>query len=739
MLKTLLTFFRRSILAKLSLILVMTSTATLAGVGLWQYVTTRTNLENALHRQATMLAERLAASFQKIVWDYDEEVARGVILSEMREKSVWGILVWEEEEKKTLYGGWRTEDGTPVLSSNPLTKGDFITGEQVVLRKDTPIGRVSVFLTRRYLDEELNHALREITTRVILLDVAIVLVLTILIRMFLISPLEKLRNAMVGIQEGRLDQEVHVTSSDEIGIMAQSFNRMVEQLREREEALRKLNEELEQRVVERTTEFAEATKVAEAANRAKSVFLANMSHELRTPLNAVLGFAQLMRSAPDVSPRQVESLDIISHSGEHLLNLINNVLDISKIESGRVLLEESATDLHQLIQEMRSLMYEKAKEKGLNFTVEQSPDFPRNVNVDAGKLRQVLINLIGNAVKFTQTGGVILQARLATWQPPQPARLRFEVKDSGIGIRAEDLQRLFKPFVQLANQPATTVGTGLGLAICKQYVELMGGTIGVSGEWGKGSVFHFEIPVAVLPVEAIPAAPRHGRCLGPVAGQPRYRLLIAEDQPENRLLLRKLLDPLGFEVREAVDGQEAVDLFDAWRPHLIFMDIRMPVMDGLQATRRIKASDAGAQTRIVAVTAHALEEERNMILAAGCDGFIRKPYTQADILEALTRHLGVRFIYADEETPAAGEVSLDAAALAGLPGELMNGLEQALTRLDVDAVSRAIEEMRSYNSSVAAALTAEARNLQFGRILQLIRASHGESQPKNAAGENNEP
>jgi CheY-like chemotaxis protein len=288
--------------------------------------------------------------------------------------------------------------------------------------------------------------------------------------------------------------------------------------------------------------------------------------------------------------------------------------------------------------------------------------------------------------------------------------------------------------VQVGDRPPTEAGTGLGLAICKQHIDLMNGEIGIASEPGKGSVFHFEIPVSLLPSEEIPAAPSRGRVLGQAEGQPRYRLLIAEDQPENRLLLRQLLDPLGFDLREAVNGQEAVELFEQWHPHLIFMDIRMPVMDGLQATRRIKASDAVAQTNIVALTAHALEEERREILASGCDDFIRKPYTYPEILDALTRHLGVRFVY-EEETASTAEVSLDAVALAALPDALRKTLEQALTRIDLQAVNHAIEAIRKDNPSLADALAPVARDLQFGRILQMIRANHGAARTKNAAGQ----
>ncbi len=360
-----------------------------------------------------------------------------------------------------------------------------------------------------------------------------------------------------------------------------------------EDELRKHRENLEDMVRHRTEQLAEAKARAEAANRAKSSFLANMSHELRTPLNAVLGFSRLLKNDPDVTPPQQETLDIIVRSGEHLLNLINNVLDMAKIESGQVALKESEVDLHRLLHEMQSLMGVGAVEKGLRFALEHDPDLPRFVAVDAGKLRQVLLNLLGNAIKYTDSGGVKLRARLASIHGSEKANVRFEVEDSGPGISQEDCQRIFFPFVQLGDQAPAQAGTGLGLAICKQYVELMGGQIGVTSQPGKGSVFYFEIPVSILPSVAERDELKHRRILGLAEGQPRHRLLIVEDQPENRLLLRRLLAPLGFELREAANGQEAVALFEQWHPDLIWMDIRMPVMDGLEAVRRIRATQAG--------------------------------------------------------------------------------------------------------------------------------------------------
>jgi signal transduction histidine kinase/DNA-binding NarL/FixJ family response regulator len=465
-----------------------------------------------------------------------------------------------------------------------------------------------------------------------------------------------------------------------------------------------------------------AKERAEKANQAKSAFLSNMSHELRTPLNAVLGFAQIMNNAPDITEQQMENLAIITRSGEHLLSLINNILDVSKIESGRVLLEESPSELHQIVQEMRSMMFAKAKEKGIRFTVEQSLDFPRYVNVDSGKLRQILINLIGNAIKFTETGGVILQAGVATWGARRSARVRFEVKDNGPGIRAEDMGRLFQPFEQLKNQQTTETGTGLGLTICKQYVKLMGGEIGVTSEVGMGSVFFFEIPVVVLPDEEMPAAPRRGHVIGIEGGQQRHRILIAEDQLENRLLLHKLLEPWGFDLREAANGKEAVEIFEQWRPHLIWMDVRMPVMDGREATQRIKLTEAGAHTKIIALTAHALEEERSAILASGCDDFVRKPYREHEIFDVLTKHLGIRFKYADEDEQASGKLvfELTVDQLCELPPEIADELLKAVELLDAPLILEVISRISDRDQGLGEVLRRMAESRQYKELLKVL-------------------
>jgi len=471
-------------------------------------------------------------------------------------------------------------------------------------------------------------------------------------------------------------------------------------------------------------ELVEAKERAEAANRAKSTFLANMSHELRTPLNAVLGFSRLLKKDPAATPQQQETLDVIVRSGEHLLNLINTVLDMAKIEAGRVPLKESEVDLIQLLCEMQSLMGAGAADKGLRFALERDPDLPRYVAVDAGKLRQVLLNLLGNAIKFTETGGVKLRARLASVQGPENARMRFEVEDTGPGLAAEDCERIFVPFVQLSDRTSAQAGTGLGLAICKEYVELMGGRIGVTSQPGKGSIFHFEIPLRILPAAAERDELKHGRILGLAEGQPRYRLLIVEDQPENRLLLRRTLDPLGFELREAANGQEAVTLFEQWQPHLIWMDIRMPVMDGLEAVRWIRATPAGKTTKIVALTAHALDEEREPIMAAGCDDLVRKPFHEQELFEALARHLRLKFIYetapGPESPPEAPGFTLRPEQLNALPAQLLQDLRQAVVELDTARTQALIEQVTERDASLGQALNDLAKQLDYKRLLKLL-------------------
>ncbi len=497
-------------------------------------------------------------------------------------------------------------------------------------------------------------------------------------------------------------------------------------------------------------DLQQARREAEAASQAKGAFLANMSHELRTPLNAILGFTQLMDGDPNLTPGQQENLAIINHSGEHLLALINDVLEMSKIEAGRVTLQEKSFDLHAMLDGLEEMFCLRAEEKHLNLSVRRAEDVPRYVRSDEAKLRQVLSNLLGNAVKFTQKGSVALRVGVDDIIPAGQygaATLHFEVEDTGPGIAPEELELVFDPFVQASAEQQPREGTGLGLSISRQYVRLMGGDLLVSSELDHGSLFGFDMLVGMADAAEVEGVWPRRQVLGlapeqhaPDGGS--FRLLIVEDRETNRQLLVKLLTglgpaPLGFEVREAVNGQQAIEVWDRWEPHLIWMDMRMPIMDGHEATRRIKATPKGQETVIIALTATAFEEDRQEILAEGCDDFVRKPFRKDEIFDMLAKHLGVEFIYEEEPVPAGAveaagpdippDVAPPVETLSTLPPDWRAELQQATRKADLNQMLNLIEQIRDQNPALADTLARLALNFEYRVILSLIEEAGGET------------
>jgi PAS domain S-box-containing protein len=457
------------------------------------------------------------------------------------------------------------------------------------------------------------------------------------------------------------------------------------------------------------------------ANRAKSVFLANMSHEIRTPMNAILGFSQLMLRDQELTPRQCQYLGTINRSGEHLLALINDILEMSKIEAGRTTLNPSTFDLPVLLKDLEMMFRVRTDEKKLSFSVEIIGDVPQFIVTDINKLRQVFINVLGNAVKFTEQGGIGLSVR-ANREGASGPFLRVEIEDTGPGISADEQDKLFHHFEQTKTGQQAGTGTGLGLAISREFVRLMGGEITVSSQVGKGSVFVIQLPLMEGEAQAVQAKEKPRQVLKLHPGQATCRVLIADDVEDNRQLLAQLLEPVGFEVRLATNGAEAVQEFEEWRPHLILMDFRMPVMDGHEAIRRIRAMAGGEGPKIIAVTASAMEENRHELMAIGADDFISKPFREAELFQKIHAHLGVNYLYAEEPTDTAPEEASELApeSLAGWPQDLIQPMREAVITADLDQLLVMIQEVEARDPRVAHALRRLAEGFQYEKLLDLL-------------------
>jgi CheY-like chemotaxis protein len=440
-----------------------------------------------------------------------------------------------------------------------------------------------------------------------------------------------------------------------------------------------------------------------------------MSHELRTPLNAILGFSNLLRDR-GASAEQRRDLDIINRSGEHLLGLINEVLDVAKVEAGRSKLEAMPCDLRKLIEDVKNMVEPRASQKGLALEVEH-PQGPLFVRTDPSRLRQVLLNLLNNAVKFTDRGSVVLRMNAAPVTDTEEVLLTFEVEDTGEGIAPEDQATIFDAFEQ-ASAAKRHEGAGLGLTISRQIVELMGGTIQVESAPGQGSRFRTEIKMGRAQEFELK---REGINLERVTtlaeGHPEYRILIVEDQQENWMVLERLLENAGFGVRVAENGAQGIKEFCEWRPQFIWMDVRMPVMDGVEATRRIRACEGGDEVKIAAVTALGDDSGQGGFAAEGMDDYVRKPYRPAEIFECMARHLGVRYQVREEAATSDSAGQLNTDDLSRLPGELREELRDALMMLNPAQISTAIERISRENMALGSILARHAEGYEYSKIL----------------------
>ncbi|MGM0600347.1 MAG: CHASE domain-containing protein [Candidatus Rifleibacteriota bacterium] len=473
-----------------------------------------------------------------------------------------------------------------------------------------------------------------------------------------------------------------------------------------------------------------ARRTAEAANRQKSLFLSNMSHEIRTPMNAILGFAQILERDPNLSSKQREQLGSINRSGQHLLALINDILDMSKLEAGMNALKPLVFCLHDLIDDLAMMFRSRAEAKNIQFLVELGENVPYYVLADEGKIRQILINLLGNAIKFTDSGGVSMRIRVEPTaslpaENEKTRRLIVEVEDSGPGIPDTDLTNIFAPFGQ-GEAGGLAGGTGLGLPISHRLAEMMDGNIRVETKVGRGSCFRFGmlLELSEEPPEEKRPAPRLVIGLEPGTGP--FRILVVDDKKTNRDLLCDLLRPLGFELRQAENGSEALTIFHEWTPHAVLMDMRMPVMDGYEATRKIKATPIGRDMPVIAVTASAFKDAEYQILATGVSAYVRKPFRPEELLEALGDCLNLRYVYADESPVTDRRHSfprstpIDPARVAALPADLLQTMRQSVDEGDMTRLMELIDQIPSQDADIAKALSALADGYEYERLNILL-------------------
>ncbi len=484
--------------------------------------------------------------------------------------------------------------------------------------------------------------LRKLTVFLILILMLVVVPASLWITRGFTRPIRALVTATDKMAEGDLETDIQVRADDELGLLADSFEKMKGQIRNMIQYLK------------------DRQSVAESANKAKSTFLANMSHELRTPLNGILGYAQILKQSPDLTPKQTEGVSVILRSGEHLLNLINDILDLSKVEAGRMELHPVDFSLSDLVDNLGRIIELRARQKKIKFALEKSEDLPEMVHGDDSRLRQVLMNLLSNAVKFTDEGKVSLMVKM------DGKSVYFEVRDTGQGISKEHIESIFSPFQQVGRVDRMTEGTGLGLAISRKLTNMLGGELKVDSKIGNGSRFFFAVELPPVEVngtkevndataiwmgaaaddsDAVSAAKKAARDHSKIIGYigERLTLLIVDDKVENRSILQELLQPLGFELVFASDGVEAVEKASQLNPHCILMDLRMPRSNGYEATRAIRKLNLKRQPTIITVSASAFASNRSESLNAGANDFIPKPVRRSLLLETLHKHLNMEW------------------------------------------------------------------------------------------------
>ena len=686
-----------------------------------------TTSKEGVLRELNLFKKAFDHSLAQNFWTFDFERLESDAISMLEFPLITGVIISDHNDRVLFFRfederiSPNRESGGPANSSFEKLKSQNLrfpvflsdTNYDNGNNDDEILGYASLFATEGVAFSRIKWRVLFIILTVVVQFTALWLIFLQVSRRMITKPLTRLNSSLTGLDIERpttVKLNLQVSGNNELSRLEKTFNqvgkRLFETHKERERA-RQLEREKEK---------------AEAANRAKSIFLANMSHELRTPLNAILGFSSMLCHDDTATPAQKEKLAIINRSGEHLLSMINDILDLSKIEAGRIELKENPIDLLDFLKEIGVMIQSRAEEKGLSFVLESEAVGFSYVSVDAGKLRQILINLLGNAVKFTSEGGVTLRAATQPLpETPERCHVVVEVEDTGPGIDPARQERIFEPFVQEQGVSAQ-FGTGLGLSICETFTELMDGSIEVDSELGKGAMFRVRIPAGIAEEADIKAHESKPSVIGLALGQKALRILIVDDHPENRVLLKALLEKVGFSILEAENGKEALEVFENESPDFIWMDMRMPVMDGYEAARQIRRRPGGDKLPIVAITASAFRSQRPEILASGCDDMVFKPFREHEIFETMARFLEVKYVYEEPDDAAAPIDGSDLTAdmIAELPTELIQELDKTTLVANREAILEVVERIAEHAPDMAVLLRSLVQNFEIERIRHLL-------------------